>query len=272
MLRRTFVISLLFLLAGILWAVLNDPLISLLGNKLAPATLDMVRSLSDIISVSIVAVFLYFILKKKNKRLAASEEQYRRLFEANPNPMWVYDVVTMRFVKVNRRAIEIYGYSKSEFLSMTIMDIRHKSEHERLLQCLENLGTGVNRAGNWKHTKKGGETLYASIVTYDLVFNGKASRLAMITDVTEMILKEEKIKAQNAILHDLAWSNSHEVRGALCSVMSLIELLKDTPTEPERRACIALLDQCTRDFDAVLKKNNERVDNPKDNFILSDNY
>ena len=53
-----------------------------------------------------------------------SEEQYRLLFESNPHPMWVYDRKTLSLLAVNDAAIQHYGYSRDEFLSITIKDIR----------------------------------------------------------------------------------------------------------------------------------------------------
>ena len=56
--------------------------------------------------------------------LRKSEAQYRLLFESNPQAMWVYDLATLRFLAVNCAAVRHYGYSRTEFLDMTIMDIR----------------------------------------------------------------------------------------------------------------------------------------------------
>src|SRR4029077_19029314 len=53
-----------------------------------------------------------------------SERNYRMLFEDHPQPMWIYDVDSLEFLQVNKSAVEHYGYSHEEFLSMTIADIR----------------------------------------------------------------------------------------------------------------------------------------------------
>ena len=265
MLLRSFRIPLWFFIAGVFWAIFNNPLISLLAHDLDASARDLIRGISDFISVAVVTAMLYFTLKGQNKKLSASEEQYRRLFELNPNPMWVYNIASLSFVKVNEAAIETYGYSRDEFMAMTIMDIRPEEDREKLAVCLEQLAKGVNKSGNWRHVKKGGELLHASIVTYDLVFNGEACRLVMATNITGLILKEEKIKAQNTALHEIAWSNSHEIRRALCSVMSLTALLQDAIDEKERKEYLQLLKQCTQDFDEILQKNNKTVDLLKDN-------
>jgi PAS domain S-box-containing protein len=64
--------------------------------------------------------------------LAAYEEQYRILFDHNPNPMWVYDLETLRFLAVNDAAVYHYGYSRDEFFGMTIRDIRPPEDLARL--------------------------------------------------------------------------------------------------------------------------------------------
>src|ERR1044072_9607088 len=66
--------------------------------------------------------------------LRRSEAQYRALFENNPQPMWVYDERTLRFLAVNEAAIERYGYSREEFLSMTIKSIRSTADVEASLK------------------------------------------------------------------------------------------------------------------------------------------
>jgi PAS domain S-box-containing protein len=263
---RSFRIPLWFFITGILWSAFNSSVISIAGRYLPHVTPGILRNINDFASVVLVTFLLYLMIKGQNRRLESSEEQYRHLFELNPNPMWIYRTTDLRFVKVNQSAIDLYGYSKEEFLAMDIMGIRPESDHERLLDCLDSLAEhGMNKSGNWRHLKKSGELLYASIVTYDLRFNNEPCRLVMATNITDIILKEEKIKAQNVALHEIAWSNSHEIRRSLCSVMSLAALLKDAVNENERKEYIQLLQQCTQDFDEILNKNNRKVDLLKEN-------
>ena len=60
------------------------------------------------------------------------EPQSIAFFRQSPVPMWVYELETLRFVAVNDAAVELYGYSREEFLRMTIMDIRRAEERRRL--------------------------------------------------------------------------------------------------------------------------------------------
>ena len=210
--------------------------------------------------MGVVAVVLYFKIKKQHRRLIDSEDQYRRLFELNPNPMWIYHIASLRFVKVNEAAINLYDYTKQEFLAMTIMDIRPEDDRDKLITTIESLGPGVRHAGKWRHFKKNGELLHVSIVSYNIEFNGEACSLVMANNITELILNEEKIKAQNSILQDIAWSNSHEVRRSLCSVMSLVDLLKNAESETDRNEYVLLLERCSAEIDVLIKHNNEKVE------------
>jgi PAS domain S-box-containing protein len=264
MLLKSLKIPLWFLVTGILWALISDPVISNLAKGLNHVTRDLIRSLNDFVFVGLVSVNLYFQIRKQQHRLILSENQYRRLFELNPNPMWIYNVATLAFVKVNKAAIELYGYSMSEFSTMTIMDIRAESDHAKLMDYIESAGPGVRDAGTWQHLKKNGEPLYMSIVSYSLEFNGISCGLVMANNITGLILNDKKIKAQNNILQEIAWSNSHEVRRSLCSVISLVDLLAEAGDENERNEYIKLLKQCTAEFDILLKKTNKKVEALKD--------
>lgn len=96
--------------------------------------------------------------------IRASKEQYQLLFESNPQPMWVFDRSTLRFLAVNRAAVDLYGFSEEEFLSMTIEQIRPPSELDRLHASLSRLEVrDFERAGLWRHCKKNGELLTVEI-------------------------------------------------------------------------------------------------------------
>jgi PAS domain S-box-containing protein len=264
MLWKSFKIPLGFLVTGVLWALYSHPLLARFDKDLTPGGREILKSSNHLVFVGVVSVILYFLIKKQHRELILSEDQYRNLFERNPNPMWIYRLSTLGFVKVNHAAVDLYGYNADEFMAMGIIDIRPASEQTKLLDVISTLEEGISNQGNWIHKKKSGDLLYVSIVTHDLNFNNELCRLVMATNVTEMILKEDRIKAQNAALHEIAWLNSHEVRKSLCSVMSLTALLKDTLSEHERREYISMIEQCTNELDGMLKKTNDRVDELKE--------
>jgi PAS domain S-box-containing protein len=99
-------------------------------------------------------------------------------------------------VKVNHAAVDLYGYSYDEFLKLTPIDIRPESERAKFAAPVSSISPGATKQGIWVPQKKCGGLVHASVLTYNLTFNGENCRLSMISDITNVILKEEKIKAQ----------------------------------------------------------------------------
>jgi PAS domain S-box-containing protein len=125
--------------------------------------------------------------KLMEEQLQASELRYRLLFKANPHPMWLYDVDTLQFLEVNDATIHYYGYSKEEFLSMSIKDIRPEEEHEALMTHLQHAmeHDGFNEAGIWRHQKKNGEIIEAEIISHTLEFNGHNAKMVLVNEMTK---------------------------------------------------------------------------------------
>jgi PAS domain S-box-containing protein len=127
---------------------------------------------------------------EKKEALELSESKYRYLFENNPQPLWIYDLETLAFLNVNKVAINHYGYSKDEFLSMTLKDIRPKNDVPTLLDDVKNTFNEYNQAGTWKHLKKNGELIDVEIHSHLIVYEGRKARLVLASDVTERVKAE----------------------------------------------------------------------------------
>src|ERR1700741_1269370 len=88
------------------------------------------------------------------------------LFDDNPNPMWVYEIQSLRILKVNKAAFKSYGYTEKEFLNLTILDLREAGEIDELNKYLKKEGLadpnlkGPSYAGTWKHKTKTGDIIY----------------------------------------------------------------------------------------------------------------
>jgi diguanylate cyclase (GGDEF)-like protein/PAS domain S-box-containing protein len=111
--------------------------------------------------------------KRAEEALRESESRYRTLFDANPLPMWVYDAETLRFTAVNDAAVAHYGWSRNEFLAMTI---------------------GAVDAGPGQHRKKDGSLIEAEVTSFDMVLAGRRTRLVIAQDVTERKRAEELLR------------------------------------------------------------------------------
>jgi len=138
--------------------------------------------------------------KEAEFKVVESEKKYKYLFENNPMPVWVFDIVTFVFLDVNKAAVRQYGYSREEFLSMTTLDIRPDEEKERYINLDRPRARGFNNNGIWKHIKKDGTIIHVEISTDDILFEGHNARLVLVNDVTEKIKAENKLKQSEARL------------------------------------------------------------------------
>ncbi len=127
------------------------------------------------------------------KALQESEETFRMMFENNPQPMFIYDFETLQFIQVNQSAINHYGYSKEEFLDMTIKDIRPQEDIPGLLKKIKMTDMGVNSDDISRHIKKNGELIYVEITSAPVVSNGRKARHVLIQDITKRKDAEEAL-------------------------------------------------------------------------------
>jgi PAS domain S-box-containing protein len=136
--------------------------------------------------------------------LRRSEERHRMLFDVNPQPLWVYDKETLRFLAVNNAAVERYGYSREEFLAMTIKDIRPPEDVPALMAVVTSRSEGINPSGLWRHRRKDGSLLFVEVVSHALEFEGRRAQMVMAADVTERRRAEEALRVSEARYRRLA--------------------------------------------------------------------
>ena len=130
---------------------------------------------------------------KAQKALEDSEQRYRMLFDIHPHPMWVVENKTLRFLAVNQAAVEQYGYSREEFLSMTAEHLRYPEDVAQLLKDFEDQSRSyMQRVA--RHRKKNGEELDVEIVSFNLEIDGRPARLAVINDVTKRMKTEAEAR------------------------------------------------------------------------------
>lgn len=123
--------------------------------------------------------------KRADATLRESEAQYRMLFHSITNPLFVYDRESLAYLAVNDAAVAHYGYSREEFLTMTIKDIRPAEDVPSLLELLAAAGTNMERRGVWRHRKKDGSIIEVDISAYGLDYAGRPACLVEARDVTE---------------------------------------------------------------------------------------
>ncbi len=145
----------------------------------------------------------------------AAEREYRYLFDKNPNPMWVYDSKTLAFLAVNEAALRHYGYSREEFLAMTIRDIRPEEDVPALDAVLDKvLAAGAStHQGQWRHRRKGGDLIEVEVTSYPIEFAQRDGRLTLIRDVTESVLTKARLAERDVQLTALLDSTAEGIYG-----------------------------------------------------------
>lgn len=136
--------------------------------------------------------------KMEESRLLESETTFKSLFYSHFNPMWVYDPESLYFLAVNDAAIRFYGYTHDEFFRMTVKQIRPKEDVPELLKAIRANNFDEYREKTWRHVKKDGSIIYVKLVSNEIRFRGKLSRLVQVQDITREIEAENQtIKAFN---------------------------------------------------------------------------
>ncbi|MGZ8450405.1 MAG: sensor histidine kinase, partial [Candidatus Deferrimicrobiaceae bacterium] len=190
-----------------------------------------------------------------------SERIYKELFENNPNPMWVYDRDTLRFLAVNDVGVSHYGYSREEFLGMTIENIRSPADIPAVRESVRDVPGTVRKVGTWTHRRKDGGIIDVEITTHDLEFGGRPARLVLATDVTERKRAEaERDSLEKQLAHAqrvesigrLAGGVAHDFNNLLVVILGHAELLLTRP---------AAVDPAVGDSLREIRKAGERAAN-----------
>jgi PAS domain S-box-containing protein len=114
------------------------------------------------------------------------QNNYDVFFQLNPIPIFIYNVDSLAIIDVNAAAVSNYGFSKEEFLSMSLKDIRPEEDVPRLLDHIAHDSQAVRVSNSWRHKKKDGTLINVEVISYSLpTANGENLRLVMALDVTE---------------------------------------------------------------------------------------
>ncbi len=131
---------------------------------------------------------------RAEEALREGEARYRLLFENNPQPMWVYDRETLRFLAVNNAAIAHYGYSRDEFLAMDLLDIRPREDAAAVRLSVEQAPDTLSAPRVWRHRRKDGSLLDVEVSSHGTRFGSRDARLVLANDVTERRRLEEQLR------------------------------------------------------------------------------
>ena len=142
-----------------------------------------------------------------------SECEYRLLFDSSPQMMWVFDRATLRFLAVNDAAVEHYGYSRAEFLAMTLRDIRPPEDVPALMAALKQDPEPALRsaAGVFRHRKKDGTVINVEVFGNAITFAGRKAELILVHDISDRVRAETARREAEAGFEQLVQTSPHGI-------------------------------------------------------------
>jgi len=142
---------------------------------------------------SVVAVGMMLLVFEEEVRAARLlARDYRLLFDNNPNPLWIVDVETLRFLAANEAACAIHGYTREEFLRLRLLDIVHPDLKENTVREVRNPIPVPNRAS--RHIRKDGTEFPVDLTSHIVIFQGKTCRFTLGLDVTKRESLERRLE------------------------------------------------------------------------------
>lgn len=189
-------IAFIYVIISLLWITFSDRLLFSLEHNFTHQQVLLISSAKGYFFVAASGLFLYYLIKKNDQQLRKRETQYRNMYEANPVPMWIYDE-TFNIVSVNDAAVSSYGYSKEEFLTKNIRDIRTPGDAGMFTEPGGSLLPSLDLNGTWQHIKKDGSVIQVSVTSHKITFNNRPNVLVMARDMTEQLQIEQRLEKIN---------------------------------------------------------------------------
>ncbi len=225
------------------------------GRRTFLATKGPLRHGGEVVGVFGISRDITEIVRTR-RALEEAERRYRQLFKSSPMPMWVFDRESLRVLAVNQAAEAQYGWSREEFLGLTLFDLRPPEAHEALRASLHILREGqlpgFVRNGIFVHRRRDGSPLDVDITSHDLMFDGRAARLVMAQDVTERLQAERALKDREEALrlseqrYRLAASSGHvwewDAASAQLRILPAFWQRLGLPPQPDERTFPIMVD------------------------------
>ncbi|GAB4514286.1 MAG: PAS domain S-box protein [Anaerolineae bacterium] len=173
----------IYLIVTLGWIAFSDSIVFSLFSQ-SPELLTQIQTFKGVAFVFAMSGLIYVLLRRDYRERTRHETDFRYLFMNNPNPMWVVDRHTLYFLEVNNAALNHYGYTRAQFLKMTLADIRPPEEMPRLRLALAERDLLLQNASEWRHRTHDGRLINVEIQVHPLKFDQHDAILTVVRDIT----------------------------------------------------------------------------------------
>lgn len=140
--------------------------------------------------------------KRAEEKLRESQENYKNLFDSNPQPLWVCDLETHAILMVNEAAIQHYGYTREEFEKMTLYHLRPPHDHPHR-RARTTFTRSLAHSSQVQHMKKDGSLIDVEITSHPLEYYGRETQIMLATDVTARNRTEKELREARELFQSL---------------------------------------------------------------------
>lgn len=170
--------------------------------------------------------------KRAEVALRDSEERYRLLFESSPYPLWVRDMQTLKILAVNQATLDQYGYTREEFLALSLTDLFVPEDIPELEKFLAKPQSedGFQMVEYWRHKRKDGTIFHIEVTAHRLIFAGRPAKIVLVHDITEQKKLEEQLRQSQKMeaVGRLAGGVAHDFNNLLGVIIGYSEILESS--------------------------------------------
>jgi len=210
------------------------------GMLIATVAIFMVVSIQVRYKLVLSEITSQMALAESRTELKVSEEQHRLLFEKNPTPMLICSLDTLSILAVNDLVISKYGYSREEFMKMTITDLHKQIDYNDVILHTKEI-SGDDNISEWVHVLKDSSEIDVKLIAKSIKYNEKSARLVSINDVTEvnkyqdqLITSKQDAERSKELQSQFLSNMSHEIRTPMNGIMGITRILQKSKLNKEQ--------------------------------------